>query len=83
MVMASSTSANLEANNGRVRFGCWKRAPRLREEVERGSSWSMATSTFPTAIYPKLRALQRWVCLGCKVERMSRREGVGRGRNVQ
>jgi hypothetical protein len=56
--MASSTSANLEANNGRVRFGCWKRASRLREEAERGSGWSTATFTFPTAIYPKLRALQ-------------------------
>jgi hypothetical protein len=81
--MASSTSANLEANNGGVRLGCWKRASRLREEAERGSDWSMATSTFPTVIYPKLRALRRWVRLGCKVERMSRREGVGRGRNEQ
>jgi hypothetical protein len=32
-------------------------------------------------IYPKLRALRRWIHLGCKVERMSRREGVGRGKN--
>jgi hypothetical protein len=41
----------------------------------------MATSTFPMAIYPKLRALRRWIRLGCKVERMSRREGVERGKN--
>jgi hypothetical protein len=44
---------------------------------------STATSTFPMAIYPKLRALRRWIRLGCKVERMSRREGVGRGRTEQ
>jgi hypothetical protein len=35
------------------------------------------------AIYPKLRALRRWIRLGCKVERMSRREGVRRGRTEQ
>jgi hypothetical protein len=28
------------------------------------------------AIHPKLRALQRWFCLGYQVEKMSRREGV-------
>jgi hypothetical protein len=33
------------------------------------------------AIYPKLRALRRWIHLGCKVERMSRREGVERVKN--
>jgi hypothetical protein len=32
------------------------------------------------AIYPKLRALRRWIRLGCKVERMSRRERVERRR---
>jgi hypothetical protein len=39
----------------------------------------MATSTFPTATYPKLRALRQWIHLGCKVERMSRREREWRG----
>jgi hypothetical protein len=43
----------------------------------------MATFTFPTVIYPKLRALMRWIRLGCKVERMSRRERVERERNEQ
>jgi hypothetical protein len=28
------------------------------------------------AIYPKLRALRRWFCLGYQVEKMSRSEGV-------
>jgi hypothetical protein len=35
------------------------------------------------AIYPKLRALWRWIRLGCKVERMSKRERVERGKNGQ
>jgi hypothetical protein len=36
----------------------------------------MATSTSSMAIYPKLRTLRRWFCLGYQVEKMSRSEGV-------
>jgi hypothetical protein len=79
--MASSTLANLEANKGRVRFKWCEGAPRIREGAEGEVGWSTATSTFPMAIYPKLRALRQWIRLGCKVERMSRREGVERGKN--
>jgi hypothetical protein len=53
-VMASSASSNLEANKGEVTSGWCKGAPWFREEVERESGWSTATSTFPMAIYPKL-----------------------------
>jgi hypothetical protein len=74
--MASSTSDNLEANKGGVRFRWCEGVLGIREGAEREVGWSTATSTSSMAIYPKLRALRRWICLGYKVERMSRKEGV-------
>jgi hypothetical protein len=56
--MASSTSDNLEANKGGVRFRWCEGVLGIGEGAEREVGGLTATSTSSMAIYPKLRALR-------------------------